>query len=66
MLKMKRSLFKRGFWRVWVPGGSLLLLGGCGLSDAQLTSILQSVITTGLSSLLTQIVSALFGAGATA
>ena len=60
---MKRSIFSRGFWRVWIPGGSLFLLGGCGLSDAQLTSMLQTVMTTGLSTMLTQIISALFGTG---
>lgn len=63
---MKRSMFSRGLWRAWVPGGSLLLLGGCGLSDAQLTSIVQSVITTGLSSVLSQFVSTLFGAATAA
>jgi hypothetical protein len=59
---MKRWMLSRGLWRVWIPGGSLLALGGCGLSDAQLTSILQSVITTGLNTLLTQLLSALLGA----
>jgi len=59
-------MLRKGFWRVWVPGGSLLLLGGCGLSDAQLTSILQSVILTGLNTLITQAISTLVGGGTAA
>ena len=61
---MKRSMFSKGLWRVWVPGSSLLLLGGCGLSDAQLSAILQSVIQTGLTTLITEAVSSLFACAA--
>jgi hypothetical protein len=61
-LMMKRWTLSRRLWRVWVPGGWLLLLGGCGLSDVQLTSILQSAVTTGLNALFTQLISTLFGA----
>lgn len=63
---MKRWMFSRGLWRVWIPGGSLLLLGGCGLSDAQLVSILQSVVTTGLNAFVTQFIATLLGAATTA
>jgi hypothetical protein len=49
--------------RVCVPGGSLLLLGGCGLSDQQLVSILQTVITTGLSTFVQQLIGVLVSAG---
>lgn len=42
------------FSRWLVPGGIMLLLGGCGLSDQQLTSVLQSVLTTGLTTLVQQ------------
>lgn len=59
-LIMKRSIFSKGLWRVWVPGSSVLLLGGCGLSDAQLSSIFQSVVQTGLTTLLTEAISSLF------
>jgi len=45
--------------RVYIPGGSLFLLGGCGLSDQQLTSIAQSVITTGLTTFVSQLVTTL-------
>jgi hypothetical protein len=62
---MKRTILSRGFWRVWIPGSSVLLLGGCGLSDAQLASIWQSVIQTALTTALTQFISAL-GTAATA
>jgi hypothetical protein len=44
---------------MWIPGGSVLLLGGCGMSDAQLASIWQSVIQTALTTGLTQLLSAL-------
>jgi len=47
-----------------VPGGSLLLLGGCGLTDQQLVSIAQTVITTGLSTFVQQLVTVLVSAGA--
>ncbi len=40
--------------RFLIPGGSLLVLGGCGLSDQQLTGILQSLISTGLNTVITQ------------
>jgi hypothetical protein len=63
---MKRLMFSKGLWRVWVPGGSVLLLGGCGLSDAQLSSIFQSVVQTGLTTLVTQIITTLLGTAASA
>jgi hypothetical protein len=59
---MKRRLLSSGLWRVWVPGGSLLLISGCGLSDAQWTSILESAITTGLTALTTQFAQAIVSA----
>lgn len=59
---MKQWIYSKYFWRLWVPGGSLLAVTGCGLSDAQLTSILQSAITTGLNALLSQMATAMFGA----
>lgn len=61
---MRRSIFSKRLLRVWVPGSSLLLLGGCGLSDAQLASILQSVVQTGLTTLVTQIITTIFGTAA--
>ncbi|MBW7904554.1 MAG: hypothetical protein LC135_08050 [Phycisphaerae bacterium] len=48
--------------RVLVPGGVAVQLSGC-LSDQQITSIITSVVTTGLSTLLNQfLVSAAGGA----
>lgn len=61
---MKRWMLSNGLWRVWIPGGSLFLLGGCGLSDAQLTAILQSAIVTGLNALVSQVITTLVGAAA--
>lgn len=57
---MKRWPFLRAFLRVWLPGGSLLLLGDCALSDQQLQSIASSTITTGLNTLITQALLAIF------
>ena len=59
---MKRWMLSKGLWRLWIPGGSLLLLGGCGLSDAQLASVWQSVITTALTTMMSQWATTLFGA----
>ena len=53
-----------GLWRVWIPGGSLFLLGGCGLSDAQVASIVQSLISTGVSALVSQLTELLAAAPA--
>jgi hypothetical protein len=64
---MKIAWFARRQWiRTWAAGGSLFLLGQCGLSDQQLTSIAQSVISTGLNTIVSQILATLVGAGATA
>ena len=65
-LTMKRRIFSKRLWRVWLSGGSLLALGGCGLSDTQLASIFQSAVTTGLNALLSQIITSLFGAATAA
>ena len=51
--------------RVCLSGGSLLAFGSCGLSDQQLSSIAQSVITTGLGSFVTNLLSSLLSAGTT-
>ncbi len=45
--------------RFMIPGGALLVLGGCGLSDQQLTGILESLVSTGLNTLITQGLTAL-------
>jgi hypothetical protein len=57
---MKRRIFSKGLCRLWLAGSSVLVLGGCGLSDAQLTSIAQSLVGTGLNSLLTAWLACLF------
>ena len=56
---MKRSFYVKCFYRVCIPGASLFILSGCGLSDAQLTSIWQSVIQTALTTAVTQWLSSL-------
>lgn len=58
----KRRDSVRKLLAVSASGGSLLLLGECGLSDQQLTSILTSTISTGLNTLVSQGLIALFTA----
>ena len=51
---MKRLMRSKVLWLTMVPGGSLFLLGGCNaLSDAQLSTILQSTVTTALNAFVT-------------
>ncbi len=55
---------KRGFRKAWLrallPGAGLMFLGGCNaLSDAQLTSILQSAVGTMLNAFVTNLVATL-------
>lgn len=57
---MKSWLGLNRIVRVWLPGGALLALGGC-LSDVQVSTIIASVITTGLSTLINQALFALTG-----
>lgn len=45
-----------------LAGGSLLAFQGCGLSDQQLASIWQSIIQTGLNTLVSNILGAFFDA----
>jgi hypothetical protein len=57
---MKWWLSHHRLLRLCIPGGALLALGQCGLSDQQLTSILQSVVSTGLTTFVTQLISTMF------
>lgn len=61
---MKRWFSVRRFATLWLPGASLLALGDCALSDQQLTSIAQSAVTTGLNTLLSQLLASLLGGAA--
>ena len=63
---MMRRMITKAKFRLCIAGGSLLLLGGCGLSDAQLTSILQSLILTGLTGVLNAVLAGLLPAASTA
>ena len=51
--------------RVLIPGASLLVLGGCPLTDAQIASIYQSAISTGLNTVVRQLFESLVGGGTT-
>jgi len=59
---MKRLMLKKALWRVCVPGSIMLGFSGCGLSDAQLASIWQSVLTTAFTTMASQFMSSLFSA----
>jgi len=47
-----------------VVAGGLMAFNGCGLSDQPLTSIWQSVLSTGLHTVVTNALSGAFTAGA--
>jgi hypothetical protein len=47
--------------RVLIPGASLLVLGGCPLTDAQIASIYQSALSTGLNTVVRQLFEGLLG-----
>jgi hypothetical protein len=49
---------------LWTACGSLLAIGDCALSDQQLTSIAQSVISTGLNTIVSQLLTGLGGGAA--
>lgn len=56
---MKNTLNRR-LIKVYCMAGTLMALNGCGLTDQQLASVWQSVITTGLTTLVSNLLS---GAG---
>jgi len=47
-----------------LTAASLFAFNGCGLSDQQLTTVWQSVLSTGLNTLVTNALSAAFTTGA--
>jgi hypothetical protein len=60
---------RRWFWRVryyalTCSAGGLFLLGGCGLTDQQLAAVWQSVITAGLTSIVSNAITTAFGGAA--
>lgn len=59
-MKLKRTWWRMTRWMT--PGAGALLLGGCGLSDQQLSSILTSLVSTGLNTLITQLIGGLIPA----
>ena len=61
-----RRLATSRILRLFIPGGSLLLLGECGFSDQQLSLIAQSAITTGLNTVVSQTLINLLDAAGTA
>ena len=58
---------KFGAWRAWrkvlVTSSTLLLLSGCPLTDQQITSITQSVISTGLNTIVSNLLQSAFTTG---
>jgi hypothetical protein len=45
--------------------GGLFLLGGCGLTDQQLAGIWESVLTSGLTTIVGNVITTAFGGGTT-
>ena len=62
---MLNWLARNRLMRVLIPGASLLVLGGCPLTDAQIASILQSAIGTGLNTVVRQVFDSVLGGGTT-
>lgn len=59
---MMTWLARNRLLRVLIPGASLLVLGGCPLTDAQIASIYQSAISTGLNTIVRQLFESALGA----
>ncbi len=53
--------WKLRFYKFLIPAGSLMAFGDCGLSDQQLSSIVQSALSTGLNSVVSVAISAAAG-----
>lgn len=62
---MKNWNWRSRLHRIVIPAGGLLALGGCGLSDQQLTGILTSVVTSGLTTLMNTLLAGLVATGTT-
>ncbi len=52
---MKKSLLPAYLRKILIPGGFLLALGSCPLTDAQIAAIIQSAISTSLNTVVQQI-----------
>jgi hypothetical protein len=62
---MKSLWIRMRYWALATAAGGLFLFSGCGLSDQQLTSVWQSVLTAGLNTLVSNALSGtITGAGA--
>ncbi len=61
---MKKWYWRARYYALAFSGGSLFLLGGCGLSDQQLASIWQSVLQTALTTIITNAIASAFSNGA--
>lgn len=53
----------RRWKRLLAASGALLTLGGCPLTDQQITAIAQSVISTGLNTLVSNVLQSLLTLG---
>lgn len=54
---MKMNLLPAFCKKALIPGGFLLALGSCPLTDAQIAAILQSAVSTSLNTVVQQILS---------
>ncbi len=58
-MRIRRICLRRRILAIAASG--LLFSGGCGLSDYQLATVWQSVLTAGLDTIVTGAVTAIFG-----
>ena len=61
-----KNVLQASWLRFAIPGSGLLMVNGCNpLSDAQLTQILTSFISTSLNAFVTNLIGALIDSGTT-
>ena len=58
---MKSWYWRVRYLRLAAGAGGLLVFNGCGLSDRQLAGVWQSVLSTGLDSVISSAISTWFG-----
>ncbi len=61
---MKKWYWRPCYYALALTSGSLFFLNGCGLSDQQLTSIWQSVISAGLTTIVSNALQTALGQAA--
>jgi hypothetical protein len=55
---MKHWYLRLRYYGLTLAAGGLFTLGGCGLTDQQLAQVWQAVITSGLNTIVSNVISA--------